>query len=161
MMWRIVRAEVSGPHSLDLTFKDGTRKQVNLLPLLEGPVFEPLRDPVFFCAGHARSSCWNGGMAKRSGYRPRSALRVAGRGQGPHPAAIADPRAATDRGSRPRPLSANVSPRGEAGRTWTSTRLRSGACPASRGIYEHLPELAHGFPVGPRAEESSLRSRVT
>lgn len=48
MMWRIVRAEVSGPHSLDLTFKDGTRKQVNLLPLLEGPVFEPLRDPVFF-----------------------------------------------------------------------------------------------------------------
>ena len=48
MKWRVVRAEASGPHSLDLTFKDGTRKQVNLLPLLEGPVFEPLRDPVFF-----------------------------------------------------------------------------------------------------------------
>ena len=29
-------------------FKDGTRKRVNLLGLLEGPVFEPLRDPVFF-----------------------------------------------------------------------------------------------------------------
>jgi hypothetical protein len=48
MRWRVVTAKASGPHSLDLTFKDGTRKRVNLLPLLEGPVFEPLRDPVFF-----------------------------------------------------------------------------------------------------------------
>jgi hypothetical protein len=48
MKWRIVKAERFGPHSLDLTFKDGTRKRVNLLPLLEGPVFEPLRDPTFF-----------------------------------------------------------------------------------------------------------------
>ncbi len=48
MKWRVVKAEVSGAHSLDLTFKDGTRKQVNLLPLLEGPVFERLRDPAFF-----------------------------------------------------------------------------------------------------------------
>ena len=48
MMWRVVKAEACGPHSLDLTFKDGTRKRVNLLPLLEGPIFEPLRDPAFF-----------------------------------------------------------------------------------------------------------------
>ena len=48
MKWRVVKVELCGPHSLDLTFKDGTRKQVDLLPLLEGPVFEPLRDPVFF-----------------------------------------------------------------------------------------------------------------
>jgi hypothetical protein len=48
MKWRVVKAAVSGAHSLDLTFNDGTRKQVDLLPLLEGPVFEPLRDPVFF-----------------------------------------------------------------------------------------------------------------
>jgi hypothetical protein len=48
MKWRIVKAEVAGPYSLDLTFSDGTRKQVDLLPLLEGPVFRPLRDPVFF-----------------------------------------------------------------------------------------------------------------
>jgi hypothetical protein len=43
-----LRAEASGPHSLDVTFKDRTRKQVNLLPLLESPVFEPLRGPGFF-----------------------------------------------------------------------------------------------------------------
>ena len=48
MKWRIVKVQVAGPHSLDLTFRDGTRKRVDLLPLLEGPVFQPLRDPVFF-----------------------------------------------------------------------------------------------------------------
>ena len=48
MKWRVVKARVSGRHSLDLTFKDRTRKRVNLWPLLEGPVFEPLRDPLFF-----------------------------------------------------------------------------------------------------------------
>lgn len=48
MKWRVVKAKASGHHSLDLTFKDGTRKRVNLLPLLEGHIFEPLRDPVFF-----------------------------------------------------------------------------------------------------------------
>ena len=48
MKWRVVKAEAAGPHSLNVRFKDGTRKQVNLLPLLEGPVFEPLRDPVYF-----------------------------------------------------------------------------------------------------------------
>jgi hypothetical protein len=48
MKWRVVKAKACGPHSLDLTFKDGRRKRVNLLPLLEGPVFQPLRDPAFF-----------------------------------------------------------------------------------------------------------------
>ena len=48
MKWRVVKAKACGAHSLDLTFKDGTRKRVNLLPLLEGPVFEPLRDPKYF-----------------------------------------------------------------------------------------------------------------
>jgi hypothetical protein len=48
MKWRVVKAEACGEHSLDLTFKDGTRKRVNLHPLLEGPVFEPLLDPKYF-----------------------------------------------------------------------------------------------------------------
>ena len=48
MKWRVVKAKACGAHTLDLTFKDGTRKRVNLLPLLEGPVFEPLRDPKYF-----------------------------------------------------------------------------------------------------------------
>jgi hypothetical protein len=48
MKWHVVKAEVSGSHSLDLTFKDGTRKRVNLMPLLTGPVFEPLKNTRFF-----------------------------------------------------------------------------------------------------------------
>src|SRR2546425_4076836 len=48
MKWRVVGVEVAGPQTLDLRFKDGTRKQVDLLPLLEGPIFELLRDPTFF-----------------------------------------------------------------------------------------------------------------
>jgi len=44
----ILEAEVCGRHQLRLTFSDGTRKRVNLLPLLDGPIFEPLRDPAYF-----------------------------------------------------------------------------------------------------------------
>jgi hypothetical protein len=47
MKWRVVKAKACGAHSLDLTFKDGTHKPVNLLPLLDGPVFGPLRDPKY------------------------------------------------------------------------------------------------------------------
>lgn len=35
------------PHSLP-RFNDGASRRVNLLPELEGPVFEPLRDPEYF-----------------------------------------------------------------------------------------------------------------
>lgn len=48
MILRITEAEVSGPCSLKILFSEGTRKTVNVRPLLEGPVFEPLKDPEFF-----------------------------------------------------------------------------------------------------------------
>jgi hypothetical protein len=48
MKWRVVKAETCGAHSLDLTFEDGTHQRVDLFPLLEGPVFELLRDPKYF-----------------------------------------------------------------------------------------------------------------
>jgi hypothetical protein len=48
MILRILNATVCGPFSLDLAFNDGTRKCVNLKPLLEGPVFEPLKRRPFF-----------------------------------------------------------------------------------------------------------------
>jgi hypothetical protein len=41
-------ADICGPHSLKLSFNDGTTKSVNVQPLLTGPVFEPLRDPQYF-----------------------------------------------------------------------------------------------------------------
>jgi hypothetical protein len=48
MVLRITALQVVGPHALRLAFNDGTRKTVNVYPLLDGPVFEPLKDPAFF-----------------------------------------------------------------------------------------------------------------
>jgi hypothetical protein len=48
MILRIHEARVCGPHSLRLTFNDGTTKRVNVRPLLDGVIFEPLRDPAYF-----------------------------------------------------------------------------------------------------------------
>ena len=48
MILRILSAEVSGPNSLTLSFNDGSERRVNLLPLLEGPMFVGLREPASF-----------------------------------------------------------------------------------------------------------------
>ena len=48
MILRILEAEVRGPHHLELSFTDGVRGVVDVEPLLNGPVFEPLRDPGYF-----------------------------------------------------------------------------------------------------------------
>lgn len=47
-MLHIQKAEVRGPHTLWVVFNDGTSKTVDLTPLLDGPIFEPLKDPAFF-----------------------------------------------------------------------------------------------------------------
>lgn len=44
----IVSAEVVGDFMLRLEFDDHTRKTVNVCPLLEGPVFKPLREAHYF-----------------------------------------------------------------------------------------------------------------
>ena len=48
MILHVVDAKVVGATLLDLVFSDGTEKRVNVLSLLTGPVFEPLRDPAYF-----------------------------------------------------------------------------------------------------------------
>ena len=48
MIRRIDKVRVCGPHSLRLVFDDEIRKTVKVLPLLEGPVFAPLREPTYF-----------------------------------------------------------------------------------------------------------------
>ena len=45
---RITAVELVGPHSLALRFNDGASRRVDLLPELEGSIFEPLRDPSYF-----------------------------------------------------------------------------------------------------------------
>ena len=49
MILRIRSAEVCGPHSLLVSFSDGTAGEVDFRPLLDdGPVFGPLHDPDYF-----------------------------------------------------------------------------------------------------------------
>lgn len=44
----VVSLALRGPFSVLIHFDDGVSKQVNLRPLLVGPVFEPLHDPSEF-----------------------------------------------------------------------------------------------------------------
>jgi hypothetical protein len=48
MMPTVVSAEYEGGYRLRLAFSDHTTKTVDFHKWLEGPVFEPLKDPVFF-----------------------------------------------------------------------------------------------------------------
>ena len=48
MILRIREMTTTGGTRLQLTFSNGERKQVDLAPLLEGPVFDPLHDPTYF-----------------------------------------------------------------------------------------------------------------
>ena len=57
MILRIREARVCGPHALRLMFNDGTEKPVDVRPLLEGNIFEPLRDPAYFATMTLDSFC--------------------------------------------------------------------------------------------------------
>jgi hypothetical protein len=57
MILGICEARVCGPHSLRLTFNDGTTKQVNVRPPLDGAIFEPLRDTAYFASMTLDSIC--------------------------------------------------------------------------------------------------------
>lgn len=57
LILHIIDAVVCGPHSLCLAFNDGARKTVNVRPLLNGPIFEPLHDPAYFAQAHLDMVC--------------------------------------------------------------------------------------------------------
>ena len=57
MILRIDEAAVTGPHSLRLRFNDGTIREVDVLPMLDGPILEPLRDPSFFAKASLDHVC--------------------------------------------------------------------------------------------------------
>ena len=48
MNYHIVEARYVAGHVVWLRFRDGTRGEIDLESVLEGPVFEPLRDPLVF-----------------------------------------------------------------------------------------------------------------
>ncbi len=45
---RITDMQLRGPHELWLRFNNGYEGEVNLSPLLTGPVFVPVQDPEYF-----------------------------------------------------------------------------------------------------------------
>jgi Protein of unknown function (DUF2442) len=57
MILRIREARVCGPHTLQLTFNNGTTKRVDVSPLIDGEIFEPLRDPSYFATVTLDSLC--------------------------------------------------------------------------------------------------------
>jgi len=44
----VTSAEYRGDHRIHLTFNDGKVGTVDFVRWLEGPIFEPLKDPVYF-----------------------------------------------------------------------------------------------------------------
>src|SRR5438093_10606936 len=48
MDYHIVEARYVGGHVVWLRFRDGTACEIHLKPALQGPVFEPLKDPKTF-----------------------------------------------------------------------------------------------------------------
>ena len=57
MIVRVVQSIVVGPQCLRLTFNNGIRKTVDVRPLLQGPVFEPLRDSAYFAQARVDPVC--------------------------------------------------------------------------------------------------------
>ena len=44
----VIRAQYRGEYRIHLVFNDGLESTVDLSPLLDGPIFEPLKDPAHF-----------------------------------------------------------------------------------------------------------------
>ena len=45
---RVTSFEIVGPHTLAVTFADGLTRTIDFLPVLEGELYGPLREPDFF-----------------------------------------------------------------------------------------------------------------
>ncbi len=48
MNYHVVEARYVAGHVVWLRFRDGTSGEIDLASVLEGPVFEPLKDPLVF-----------------------------------------------------------------------------------------------------------------
>jgi hypothetical protein len=76
MILRIRKAKVCGPFVLDLTFNDGTRKCVNLKPLLHGPIFQPLKKAEFFKSVKLDSVCGTVCWPNGADFAPEALLAL-------------------------------------------------------------------------------------
>ena len=105
MVPRVTAVQVSGPHTLTLSFHDGARRRVNLLGLLKGTISEPLLDPV------AGSVVWPNGadVAPETLYALPEEPEIGGIVGGKRPSShtrrrTADSGRVAERSTRSRPL---------------------------------------------------------
>jgi hypothetical protein len=77
MILRIIDATFCGEHSLRLAFNDGTRKTVDVRPLLDGPVFEPLLNQEFFAKGSLDRACGTVVWPNGADFAPESLHELA------------------------------------------------------------------------------------
>jgi Protein of unknown function (DUF2442) len=77
MILRMTAACACGTHLLDLTFNDGTRKTVNVRPLLRGPIFEPLHDAEVFAQMELDSTCGTVVWPNGADFAPESLHELA------------------------------------------------------------------------------------
>lgn len=75
MILRILEVELRGPHRLWLSFNDGTRGEVEIEPLLEGPIFEALRTAEYFAQVTLDSVCGTVAWPNGADFAPE-ALRA-------------------------------------------------------------------------------------
>ena len=81
MILRITEADVSGQHSLNLMFNDGTKKTVNVTSLLDGPVFEPLKDPNYFARATLDAVCGTVVWPNGADFAPEALYKLTPEGQ--------------------------------------------------------------------------------
>jgi hypothetical protein len=66
MILRVTTVEPLDGHNLRLTFNDGLVRDVDVSPLMHGPLGEPLRDPEYFrqvrVDDEARTIVWPNGL---------------------------------------------------------------------------------------------------
>lgn len=81
MILRITNAAVVGPHLLALVFNNGTRKTVDVRPLLEGPIFEPLHDPQYFSTATLDPVCGTVIWPNGADFAPEALYELQATGQ--------------------------------------------------------------------------------
>lgn len=79
MILRIVALKVCGAHRLDLTFNNGARKRVDVGPLLQGPIFEPLRSSKYFARAILDAECGTVVWPNGADIAPETLLELSAR----------------------------------------------------------------------------------
>jgi Protein of unknown function (DUF2442) len=78
----VVEAEYRGDYRMRIVFSDGSENTIDFKPWLDGPVFEPLKDPAFFKRGYVDGGTvvWPNG----ADIAPETLYEVSGRRRRPN-----------------------------------------------------------------------------